>query len=49
MADLHFLRELFAPDLSVDKWPPVLSRPSKQNIVIGSTWSYDRNIIYEKY
>ncbi|KAJ6502091.1 hypothetical protein C8R45DRAFT_975356 [Mycena sanguinolenta] len=36
------LRELFAPELSVNEWKPVVAVKSSSNIPIESTWSYDR-------
>ncbi|KAJ7304564.1 hypothetical protein DFH08DRAFT_721689, partial [Mycena albidolilacea] len=36
------LREVFAPDLSVEDWKPVVAVKSTSNIPIESTWAYDR-------
>ncbi|KAJ6486613.1 hypothetical protein C8R45DRAFT_902658 [Mycena sanguinolenta] len=36
------LREVFAPELSVNEWKPVVAVKSSSNIPIESTWSYDR-------
>ncbi|KAJ7801551.1 hypothetical protein B0H14DRAFT_2615151 [Mycena olivaceomarginata] len=36
------LREIFAPELSLEEWKPVVAVQSSSNIPIESTWSYDR-------